>query len=129
MVVRISACRKSSCCILRSTPNKPSSSATSIYAYDGNNLVEETNSTRGVVARYEQTQNIDDPLVMLCSSATSFHADGLGSVTSLTMLHGKLAALSIRQRQIGIELGERFGHVAATEAEADMVGLIVNGAG
>ena len=39
---------------------KSSSTATSVYAYDGDNLVEETNATGGVVARYEQTQNIDE---------------------------------------------------------------------
>src|ERR1700739_97101 len=71
---------------------KSSSSATSIYAYDGDNLVEETNSTGGVVARYEQTQNIDEPLAMLRSSATSYvHADGLGSVTSLSSSAGSIA--------------------------------------
>jgi RHS repeat-associated protein len=71
---------------------KSSSSATSVYAYDGDNLAEETNSTSGVVARYEQTQNIDEPLAMLRSSATSyFHADGLGSVTSLSNSAGSIA--------------------------------------
>jgi hypothetical protein len=63
---------------------KSSSSGTSIFAYDGDNLIEETNSTGAVVARYEDTQNIDEPLAMLRSGATSYyHADGLGSVTSL----------------------------------------------
>jgi RHS repeat-associated protein len=71
---------------------KSSSSATSVYAYDGDNLIEETNSTGGVVARYEQTQNIDEPLAMLRSSATSyFHADGLGSITSLSNSAGSIA--------------------------------------
>jgi RHS repeat-associated protein len=71
---------------------KSSSSATSVYAYDGDNLVEETNSAGGVVARYEQTQNIDEPLAMLRSSTTSyFHADGLGSVTSLSNAAGSIA--------------------------------------
>jgi hypothetical protein len=52
-----------------------------VFAYDGDNLVEETNSTGAVVARYSQTQNIDEPLAMLRSAATSyFHADGLGRV-------------------------------------------------
>jgi len=60
---------------------KSSSSTTSVYAYHGDNLVEETNSTGAVVARYSQTQNIDEPLAMLRSGATSyFHADGLGSI-------------------------------------------------
>jgi RHS repeat-associated protein len=71
---------------------KSSSTATSAYAYDGDNLVEETNATGGVVARYEQTQNIDEPLAMLRSSTTSYyHADGLGSVTSLSNAAGSIA--------------------------------------
>jgi RHS repeat-associated protein len=71
---------------------KSSSSATSVYAYDGDNLVEETSSAGGVVARYEQNQSIDEPLAMLRSSATSyFHADGLGSVTSLSNAAGSIA--------------------------------------
>jgi RHS repeat-associated protein len=71
---------------------KSSSSGTSVYAYDGDNLVEETNATGGVVARYEQTQNIDEPLAMLRSSTTSYYqADGLGSLTSLSNTSGALA--------------------------------------
>jgi hypothetical protein len=35
-----------------------------VEAYDGDNLVEETNSSGAVVARYEDTQNIDEPLAM-----------------------------------------------------------------
>src|SRR5712691_4632004 len=71
---------------------KSSSSGTSIYAYDADNLVEETNSSEAVVARYEDTQNIDEPLAMLRSGATNFyHADGLGSVTSLSNSAGALA--------------------------------------
>ena len=53
--------------------------------YDGDNLVEETNATGAVVARYSQTQNIDEPLAMLRSATTSYyHSDGLGSVSSLS---------------------------------------------
>jgi len=71
---------------------KSSSSATSVYAHDGDNLIEETNATGGVVARDEQTQNIDEPPAMLCSSATSYyHADGLGSITSLSNSAGTMA--------------------------------------
>jgi len=71
---------------------KSSSTATSIYAYDGDNLIEETNSSGAVVARYEPTQNIDEPLAMLRSGATSyFHADGLGSITSLSNAAGSIA--------------------------------------
>jgi RHS repeat-associated protein len=71
---------------------KSSSSGTSVYAYDGDNLVEETNATGGVVTRYSQGRNIDEPLAMLRSAATSYyHADGLGSVTSLSNAAGALA--------------------------------------
>jgi len=71
---------------------KSSSSATSIYAYDGDNLIEEVNATGAVVARYTQTQEIDEPLAMLRSSTTSYYqADGLGSGTSLSSATGALA--------------------------------------
>jgi YD repeat-containing protein len=57
---------------------KSSSAATSLFAYDGDNLIEETNPSGAVVTRYTQTQNIDEPLSMLRSSATSYYeADGL----------------------------------------------------
>ena len=71
---------------------KVTSSATSIYVYDGDNLIEETYSGGTAAARYEGTQNNDEPLAMLRSSATSyFHADGLGSVTSLSSAAGSIA--------------------------------------
>ena len=69
-----------------------STSTTSIFAYDGDNLIEETNSSGAAVARYSQGLNIDEPLAMLRSSATSYYnADGLGSVTSLANASGTLA--------------------------------------
>ena len=71
---------------------KSSSAGTSIFAYDGDNLIEEMNASGAVVARYTQGQNIDEPLAMSRSGATSFYeADGLGSVTSLTNGAGALA--------------------------------------
>lgn len=71
---------------------KSSSSGTSIFAYDGDNLVEETNSSGMAVARYADGLNIDEPLAMLRGSATGFyHADGLGSVTSLSNSAGSIA--------------------------------------
>lgn len=71
---------------------KSSSSGTSIYAYDGDNLVEETNASGTVVARYSQTQYVDEPLAMLRGGTTSyFEADGLGSTTSLSNASGALA--------------------------------------
>jgi RHS repeat-associated protein len=66
---------------------KSSSSGTSIYAYDGDGatLIEETNVTGGVVARYAQGLNIDEPLAVLRSGTTSYYqGDGLGSITSLS---------------------------------------------
>jgi RHS repeat-associated protein len=70
---------------------KSLSSATSVYAYDGDNLIEETNGSGTAVARYAQGLNIDEPLAMLRSSATSYYnADGLGSVTSLANGSGTL---------------------------------------
>jgi RHS repeat-associated protein len=71
---------------------KSSSTATSIYAYDGDNLIEEVNSSGTAVARYSQTQNIDEPLAILRSATTSYyHADGLGTTTSLSNAAGTLA--------------------------------------
>src|SRR5467141_1806905 len=56
---------------------KSSSSGTSIYAYDRDNLIEETNSSGAVVARYSHGPNVDEPLAMLRSTTTSFYeADG-----------------------------------------------------
>jgi RHS repeat-associated protein len=72
---------------------KQSPSATSIFVYDGDNLIETVNSTGAVVARYTQTQDIDEPLAELRSGSTSYYeADGLGSVTSLTGSGGAVAS-------------------------------------
>lgn len=71
---------------------KSSSSATRIYAYDDYDLIEETNASGGVVARYVQGVNIDEPLATLRSGTTSYyHADGLGSITSLSSAAGSIA--------------------------------------
>ena len=71
---------------------KSSSSGTSIYAYDDNDLIEETNASGAAVARYTQGENIDEPLAMLRSGATSYYEqDDLASVTSLSNGAGALA--------------------------------------
>jgi YD repeat-containing protein len=71
---------------------KSSNAGTSIYAYDSNNLIEETNSSGAVVARYSQTEEIDEPLAMLRGGTTSYYqADGLGSTTSLSNAASALA--------------------------------------
>lgn len=43
---------------------KISPTTTSIFVYEGDNLVQTVNSTGGLVARYTQTTNIDEPLAM-----------------------------------------------------------------
>jgi len=71
---------------------KVSPTATSIFAYDGPNLIETVNSTGGLVAHYAQTMNIDEPLAMQRSGTTYYYeADGLGSITSLSSSAGALA--------------------------------------
>ena len=71
---------------------KSSSSATSVYAYDHDNLIEETNASGTAVARYSLGLNTDETLAMLRSGATSYYEqDGLGSVTSLSNTAGALA--------------------------------------
>jgi YD repeat-containing protein len=66
---------------------KSSSAGTSIFAYDarfasrtdlrdGDNLIEEVNASGTVVARYTQGQNIDEPLAMSRSGATSYYEAG-----------------------------------------------------
>ncbi|MHB8412860.1 MAG: RHS repeat-associated core domain-containing protein [Candidatus Acidiferrales bacterium] len=71
---------------------KVSPTTTSIFAYDGDNLVETVNSSGGVVARYTQGLNTDEPLAESRSANVSFYEqDALGSVTSLTNAAGALA--------------------------------------
>jgi RHS repeat-associated protein len=70
---------------------KISPTATSIFAYDGGNLVETVNATGGVVARYSQGLDVDEPVAMLRGTTTDYYeTDGLGSVTSLTNSTGAL---------------------------------------
>jgi len=77
----------------------------SLFAYDGDNLIEEANSSGAEVASYSQGLNIDEPLAMDRSSVASFYeADGLGSVTSLSSSAGALAETYTRDsfgRQTG----------------------------
>ncbi|MBZ5696368.1 MAG: RHS repeat protein [Acidobacteriia bacterium] len=70
---------------------KSSATATSIYAYDNDDIMEETNAAGAALARYSQGPAVDEPLAMLRSSTTSyFQADGLGSTTSLSNTAGSL---------------------------------------
>jgi len=71
---------------------KSSASSTSIFTYDDDRLIEETTASGGSVARYSQTESIDEPLAMMRGGVTSFYnADGLGSITSLSNSAGTLA--------------------------------------
>src|SRR5690348_8334070 len=71
---------------------KISPTTTSIFAYDGANLVETTNGSGSEVASYTRTQNIDEPLAMDRSGTIDFYEqDGLGSITSLSNAAGALA--------------------------------------
>jgi RHS repeat-associated protein len=71
---------------------KISPNATSIFVYDGVNLVETANGSGGEVASYIQGQNIDAPLAMDRRGTVDYYEqDGVGSVTSLTAGNGSLA--------------------------------------
>jgi RHS repeat-associated protein len=74
--------------IQKSGPN-----GTTNYVYDGSNIVEEYNENGVLIAKHEQGQGIDEPLAQLRSNTLSFyHADGLGSATSLTDSTGAVIA-------------------------------------
>jgi RHS repeat-associated protein len=69
-----------------------STTTTTNYLYDGSNAVEDVDQSGSLIARYAQTQNIDEPLAEQRSGTTSYYeADGLGSVTSLTSSAGAIA--------------------------------------
>jgi RHS repeat-associated protein len=73
---------------------KASSAGTTVYAYDGDNVIEELGGGGGnPLAHYTQGAGIDEPLAMTGTGGIYFyHADGLGSITSLTDGSGQLAA-------------------------------------
>ena len=72
---------------------KSSPAGTNIYVYDGANVIQELNGAGSLVAQYTQGSRIDEPLALYQGPTTSyFHADGLGSVTSLTDPTGAVAA-------------------------------------
>jgi RHS repeat-associated protein len=64
---------------------------TTNFAYDADNLIEEVDPNGNVLARYTETQSVDEPLAMLRNGATSYYnADGLGTITSLSSAAGAL---------------------------------------
>ena len=71
---------------------KISPATTSIFAYDGSELVEEANGSGGEAGSYTQSPNVDEHLAMLRGTALSYYEqDGLESVTSLTNSAGAVA--------------------------------------
>jgi RHS repeat-associated protein len=73
--------------IYKNTPN-----FTGTFVYDGDDLIETLNSSGAVVARYTQTQSIDEPLAEVGPGGTNYYeADGLGSITSLISSAGSVA--------------------------------------
>jgi len=71
---------------------KSSPLGTTNYLYDGDNLIGEVDSSGNVLARYTQTQNLDELLSELRSGTTSYYQrDALSSITSLSSGTGALA--------------------------------------
>ncbi len=65
---------------------------TSVFVYDGANLIEESDTSGNVVTRYAFGAGTDEPLAAYRGSALAFYdADGLGSITSLTGLSGTVS--------------------------------------
>jgi RHS repeat-associated protein len=67
-----------------------STTTTTNYLYDVNNVLEEVDNSGAVLARYTQGE-IDEPLSELQSAANSYYEqDGIGSITSITSSTGAL---------------------------------------
>jgi RHS repeat-associated protein len=65
---------------------------TSNYLYDIDNLSQEVDSSGNTLARYTQSQRIDEPLAMLRSSTASYYqSDGLRSITTLSNAAGSVS--------------------------------------
>lgn len=62
------------------------------YLYDGMNVIEGVDNSGNILGRYMHGAVIDEDLSMLSNGTTSYyHADGLGSITSLSNSAGALA--------------------------------------
>jgi RHS repeat-associated protein len=65
---------------------------TTNFLYDAMDVIEELDNSGNVLARYTHGAAIDEDLSMLRNGTTSYyHADGLGSITSLSNSTGALA--------------------------------------
>lgn len=93
-----------------------SNTTTTNYLYDGANSIEGVDQNGSLLARYEETKNIDEPLAELRSGATSYYeADGLGSVTSLRRLYATPTCIAtgrsqfyLRWRTVGVQSGSNM---------------------
>jgi RHS repeat-associated protein len=62
------------------------------YLYDGNDLIEETDNSGSVLAKYTGENEIDEPLAEFRSGTPSYYEqDGQGSISSLSNAGGALA--------------------------------------
>ena len=69
-----------------------STTTTTNYIYDAANILATVNSSGAVLARYVETNGIDEPMEEVVSGTTSYYEqDGLGSVSSLSNSAGSLA--------------------------------------
>jgi RHS repeat-associated protein len=64
---------------------------TTNYVYDGQNIILEYDQTGHITAKYTHGPNIDEPLAVQQGANTYYyHADGLGSITSLSNASGNI---------------------------------------
>lgn len=86
---------------------KATASTITNYIYDGPNIIAELNATGGVVASYTHGAGVDEPLAMRRGGYIAYyHADGLGSITSLTNVTGQT---------VGTYVYNGFGSTTTTE--------------
>jgi RHS repeat-associated protein len=72
---------------------KSSSTGTTIYVYDSDDVIEELSGSGGLLSSYSQGLDVDEPLAQYQGAgACYFHSDGLGSIASLTNPAGAVAA-------------------------------------
>jgi YD repeat-containing protein len=72
---------------------KSSPLGTTIFVYDGPNVIEEVGADGSLLASYTHSLGIDEPLSMLRGNTMSYYqVDGLGSVTSLSDSKGNLVS-------------------------------------
>src|SRR6266851_10254976 len=105
----------------------PSSGKTTNYLLDADNILEEVDTAGNLLARYTQGLGIDEPLAMLRSGATSYyHADGLGSIASLSnTAKGIFGRLSLRRAASREKRTARNGCATKANAKRPQPGMAV----